>query len=62
MNGYTLRGKRSSINNILEVKGNDSLHQKMYISNNNIVIYDIFFLPYLDIIIYSSDLTNIVWE
>lgn len=46
----------------VEVKGNDSLHQKMYISNNNIVIYDISFLPYLDIIIYSSDLTNIVWE
>lgn len=27
----------------VEVKGNDSLHQKMYISNNNIVIYDISF-------------------
>lgn len=45
----------------VEVKGNDSLHQKMYISNNNIVIFDISFLQYLDII-YSSDLTNIVWE
>lgn len=29
MNGYTLRGKRSSINNILEVKDNDNLHQNI---------------------------------
>lgn len=29
MNGYTLRGKKSSINNILEVKDNDNLHQNI---------------------------------